>query len=487
MENIHRQDIDNRLREGFPLRGRWHNGFHLEMPFGLINDPNGLTYINGEYHIFYQWNPLGCQHKNKCWAHVKTKDLVNYTIPELSMWPTDSHDKDGCYSGCGFVEDNRLRVLYTCNTKDENGYRTPAQRMGTLMVDGEILKDEIVLPKEAEGYTPHFRDPYVFNRQGHRYFVVGAQTEGLKGRAVIYKEDAQAPGNSGWHLLGEIKTGYQDFGYMWECPNFLHIDGQDVLMFCPQGLAAQEYQYQNLYQSGYVVGNWNPDTMEMVHGEFQELDRGFDFYAPQVMVQEDRYLMWGWMGIPEEENLHPCTEDGWVFSLTVPRELSLKDGHIYQRPARELENLRMEGHISRIKAQDVAEYAMEMELPKRSDINLACQLGEARELRLSLCYGAESLQLIYDREKQVMAIDRSGMKLGGKGIRCFKLAAKDTLQLQILADTSAVEIFFQQGREAAALFVYPEAEVKPQLKLEADGKIKSLEGTCWELQGFSYK
>ena len=487
MEKIHRQDIENRLREGFPLRGRWHNGFHLEMPFGLINDPNGLAYVNGEYHIFYQWNPLGCQHKNKCWAHVKTKDLVNYTMPELSMWPTDSHDKDGCYSGCGFGENGQLRVLYTCNAKDENGHRTPAQRLGTLMADGGIRKDEIVLPKEAEGYTPHFRDPYVFDRQGQRYFVVGAQNEGLKGRAVVYEKDAQTPGNSRWHLLGEIKTGYQDFGYMWECPNFLHINGQDVLMFCPQGLEAQEYKYQNLYQSGYIIGQWNPVTMEMEHGEFQELDRGFDFYAPQVMVQEDRYLMWGWMGIPEEEGQHPSAEDGWVFGLTVPRELTLKDGHIYQRPARELENLRMEGHISRIKAQDVVEYAMELELPRRSDINLACQMGEAREIRLSLCYGEESLQLVYDRESQVMSIDRNGMKLGGRGIRRFKLPAKDTLQLQILADTSAVEIFFQQGREAAALFVYPTTDAKPQLKLAADGKIKSLEGTCWELQGFSYK
>lgn len=486
MQMISRQDIEARLKMAFPLRGRWHNGFHLEMPFGLINDPNGLAYVDGEYHIFYQWNPLGCQHKNKCWAHVRTSDLINYTVPELSMWPDDQYDKDGCYSGCGFEENDRLRVLYTCNAKDDEGHRTPSQRMGTLMADGKIRKDEIVLYKEAEGYTPHFRDPYVFSRLGERYFVIGAMSKDRKGRAVVYRKEAMPSGSSTWHLLGEIKTGYQDFGYMWECPNFLHIDGQDVLIFCPQGLAAQEYKYQNLYQSGYVTGSWNPDTMEMVHGKFQELDRGFDFYAPQVMVQKDRYLMWGWMGIPEEEGLHPSARDGWVFSQTVPRELTLQDGHICQWPARELENLRLDGHITRITAQDVAEYATKVKLPGRSDINLSCQMGEAHRISISLCYGDEKLQLVYDRQSQVMSIDRNGMKLGGRGIRRFILAAKDTLELRILADTSAVEIFFEHGREAAALSVYPVAEDRPQLKLFADGKIKSLEGICWELQGFTY-
>lgn len=96
MEKFDKKAIDAKVAAGFPLTDRWHNRFHLEMPFGLINDPNGMTFANGEYHIFYQWNPLGCEHKNKCWAHVKTRDFVHYSLPELSLWPSDEHDKDGC-------------------------------------------------------------------------------------------------------------------------------------------------------------------------------------------------------------------------------------------------------------------------------------------------------------------------------------------------------------------------------------------------------
>ena len=148
---MNKKEIDEKVRASFPMKHRWHNRFHLEMPFGLINDPNGLSFYKGEYHIFYQWNPLGCEHKHKSWAHVKTRDFVNYSLPELSLWPSDDHDKDGCYSGCGYVQDGELHVLYTCNKKDENNVRIPAQRIGTLLEDGTVRKDEIIIPHEPEG------------------------------------------------------------------------------------------------------------------------------------------------------------------------------------------------------------------------------------------------------------------------------------------------------------------------------------------------
>lgn len=140
-----------RWRPASPLTDRWHNRFHLEMPFGLINDPNGLTFADGEYHIFYQWNPLGCEHKNKCWAHVRTRDFVHYSMPELSLWPSDEHDKDGCYSGCGFTEKGKVHVFYTCNAKND-GVRTPAQRFGTLQEDGHVEKGAIVVPGQPRGH-----------------------------------------------------------------------------------------------------------------------------------------------------------------------------------------------------------------------------------------------------------------------------------------------------------------------------------------------
>ena len=67
------------------MNNQWRNHFHIEMAKGLVNDPNGLCCINGEYKIFYQWNPAGCEHKNKHWGLVKTRDFVHYTKPRLVL------------------------------------------------------------------------------------------------------------------------------------------------------------------------------------------------------------------------------------------------------------------------------------------------------------------------------------------------------------------------------------------------------------------
>ena len=99
---FNKQAVDERVRGEIPYTSRWHNKFHIDAPHSLISDPNGLCCVDGVYHIFCQWNPVPENqqwHKNKSWMHTATKDFINYTMPELSLWPRDEHDKDGCHSG----------------------------------------------------------------------------------------------------------------------------------------------------------------------------------------------------------------------------------------------------------------------------------------------------------------------------------------------------------------------------------------------------
>lgn len=476
-----KKKIDAKILQGFPFTHRWHNRFHLEMPFGLINDPNGLAFQAGVYHIFYQWNPLGCEHRNKCWAHVKTRDFIHYTMPELSLWPSDVYDKDGCYSGCGIAEGEKLRILYTCNRKEGN-VRIPAQRLGTLLPDGSIHKDAIIISDHPEGITGHFRDPFLFERRGHRYLVIGAQRAKDKGgTALVYAKQ-----NGVWQSLGEIHTRLENFGYMWECPNLLKFGSYDVLTFCPQGLESREHDRQNLYQAGYIAGHLSLDSMEMMqHTKFQELDRGFDFYAPQIFEHEGRHLLIGWMGMPDREEEYPSKEKGWMYNLTMPRELRLRQGHIYSRPARELKDLRVQETAVALEKQSVKE--IHQELFEGSEILLELELGEARKVMLTLVYGLEKLVLCYDRVQQLMTIDRSGMKLGGRGKRCFKLFVEQTLSLQIFVDKTAVEAFFQHGEETASILVFPEKNIQPELRIAAEQPIRSITASIWELDSFKYQ
>ena len=480
MEQFNKKEIDEKVRASMPMEHRWHNRFHLEMPFGLINDPNGLAYWNGEYHIFFQWNPFGCVHKNKCWAHVKTRDFVKYSVPELALWPTDVHDKDGCYSGCGLVENGQLRVLYTCNSKDEAGVRTAAQRFGTFMEKGNVRKDAIIVPGNPEGYTAHFRDPNIFYYHGARHFVLGAQRENKTGTVLVYREDGEK-----WNLLGEIKTELTDFGYMWECPSLLKFGSYDALIFCPQGLEAEEYQYQNLFQSGYVTGHLSLDSMEMIHGKFHELDQGFDFYAPQVFQHEGRQILLGWMGMPDRDSEYPTSEKGWMFSLTMPRVLTLRQGRIYSQPAKEMQALRIEETAIDIEAHETT--LVRTGLADGAEILLDISFGQAQQTVLTLEYGLEKTVLSYDRATQVMTIDRSGMELGGKGVRKFKLFVDRVLSIRLFVDRTAIEAFFQHGEEVASFFVFPKKHILPELTITSEEPMEEVSGRVWELDAFRYR
>ncbi len=100
----------------------------------------------------------------------------------------------------------------------------------------------------------------------------------------------------------------------------------------------------NRYQAGYLLGKLDYRQAAFSHGEFHELDAGFEFYAPQTTPAEDgRRLLFARMGVPEQdEEAHPTRRYGWIHTMTCPRELSLRHGRLHQRPAHELQQLRGE-------------------------------------------------------------------------------------------------------------------------------------------------
>lgn len=504
-KRFNKAEVDARAREAVNKGGRWHNKFHIDAPYSLISDPNGLCNCNGTYHIFCQWNPTPINqnwHKNKSWMHVSTKDFINYTMPELSLWPRDIHDKDGCHSGCGFVEDGKVRVFYTANSRDEDYQRTVAQRFGTMQEDGSITLDEIQVYGNPEGYTAHFRDPNFFYRNGVRYFVMAAQrmsdlaksSRPTNGAVLIYKEKAEG----GWELLGEVKTDYYDFGYMWECPNLLQFEDMDVLIVCPQGVHHEELKYQNHCLAGYFIGHFSVDSLDMIHGKFHELDKGFDFYSPQVIANEARHIMVGWVGMPDLTDTVESAQYGWLYSLTMPRELTIHQGKVRSQPVKEMEALR--GERTDIDVSNAQHSPVK--LPDGSESDITITFGEARKIEVDLKFGEEKFVMQYDRDTQIMTLDRNGMKLGGKGIRPFsdgkntdvnigtrkfKLFTNLDLQFRLFVDKSVIELFLQNGEEACSLLIYPEEDVAPVLDFSADKPMQRISGRVWQLGSFTYK
>lgn len=421
---------------------QWHNKFHLEMPKGLVNDPNGLCYHQGKYQIFFQWNPFGCEHKHKHWTYTQTTNFINYTKPQIALAPVDKFDKDGCYSGSARSKNNKLEIIYTANLKDEQNIRYPRQVLVKQNDDGEFIKEKIIIDTVPEGYTTHFRDPYIFAKNNRSFIILGAQRENLTGCALIYEEI-----DENWIFRGELKTQLTDFGYMWECPNLFTIDDKDILVFCPQGLKAQKYQYQNLYQAGYLIGQFNPDTLEFTHGEFHEFDMGFDFYAPQVLVHENRHILIGWVGMPDKLQDYPTIDDGWVHSLTLPRELILKNDKLYQRPISELNELN-QNTITKINTDKIS-------LSANKKLEISIPLKDISSWQGKLKFNDEYILLTYDKNTSVFTIDRNQLKLGGKGIRQFLVKAQDELNLSVYIDSSIIELYLQDGEYYATFCYYP--------------------------------
>ena len=461
----------------------WRNKNHIEMPFGLVNDPNGLSYFNGKYHIFYQWNPFGCEHKTKHWALVKTTDFVNFTKPEIILKPEDWFDKNGCYSGGAYVKDDTLKLFYTGNVKNEKDERESYQCIVDYNKDGSFEKRGPIIPKQPDGYTAHFRDPMIFVNEGIYYMVLGVQRENLSGAALIYKSDDIEK----WELVGELETDMKEFGYMWECPNIIKVnDDKYAFLFSPQGLEAEEFKNQNIYQSGYVIGNLDFKVPQLKnHSEFKEIDMGFDFYAPQVFTHNDKNIMIGWVGMPDKDSEYPSGENGgWMFPLTLPRVLEYKDNVLYQKPLKEVENLR-EKQIVSVKDLNINEYSLDLD-SRNIEIDLELLLEESTFIDFKFIFRDEYINLTYNKENGVCVIDRNNMKLGGKGIRKFKLNVDKTLKLHMFIDNSVMEIYYQEGLETTTLMYFPKFD-DFKIEIKSDNKVKMSELNIWNLRGIKYE
>jgi len=430
-----------------PHRPVWH----LAPCVGLLNDPNGFIQHNGLYHLFYQWNPLACDHTRKCWGHWQSTDLLHWQHQPLALVPGACYDSHGCYSGSAVVEDGRIMLVYTGNVKYPDGSRTAYQCLARENSEGEYdkLGPVLALP---DAYSGHVRDPKVWRHQDHWYMVLGARDRQDRGKVLLLR----SANLHSWQLLGEIAgsqlKGMGDFGYMWECPDLFTLGNLEVLICCPQGLVAQEERYLNVYQAGYLIGKLDYSQAGFAHGEFHELDAGFEFYAPQTTLAEDgRRLLFGWMGVPEQdESFHPTIRYGWLHTMTCPRELTLHDGQLLQQPAHELQQLRSEHQTWQgMASQAPAWLIANAELLLKPQGAFTAHFDDAMTLE-------------WDTER--LRLTRRNLRSGEAEHRYWR---GNLQQLQILFDRSSVEIFINQGRAVMSSRYFPSPHPCLQLSGEA--------------------
>ncbi|SDZ79056.1 beta-fructofuranosidase [Thalassobacillus cyri] len=442
----------------------WYLQYHVMPQAGWMNDPNGFSYFNGEYHLFYQHHPYDPTWGPMYWGHVKSKDLVHWEHLPVALAPDEEYDRDGCFSGSAIEKDGKHVLLYTGNVwterdEDDNLIQVQATAVSEDGIYYEKPGDNPVIASAPEGdiHPLHFRDPKVWQHEDDYYMVLGSKTKANTGQVLLYR----SPDLLEWEFVAVMAKGEGNFGFMWECPDLFDLDGKDVLVMSPQGVEPEGDAYHNLHQSGYVIGNLDYATGKLDYGAFHMLDHGFDFYAPQTTMDEKgRRILIAWMDMWESEM--PTQNAGYAGAMTIPRVVTRKADKLYITPLPELKNLRenmvahqqvkVEGETS---LPEVAGDCIELEMTL--DTSQASEFGI--KLRVDKAAGQETV-LQFNKDTGLVILDRNNSGEGPGGVRKASLEITDLLDVQIFIDKSSVEIFLNGGERVMTTRIYPTEQAK---------------------------
>ncbi|MBW9146442.1 glycoside hydrolase family 32 protein [Clostridium sp. CM028] len=444
---------------------KWALKYHIMPKIGWLNDPNGLCYFKGEYHVFYQYSPLDARGGLKFWAHYKSKNLLRWDDLGIALYPDSEFDRDGVYSGSALVEGDELYLFYTGNVKEEGNhdYVLTGRQQNVICVkslDGiNFGEKKVVLTNKdfPENFTLHVRDPKVWKENNNYYMVLGARGKDNKGYVLLYKSKDLVD----WNLQSTPAGGLEGLGYMWECPDFFTLEEKDVLIISPQGISVKGYLYNNIYQSGYALGSFTENKKNFNYEQFIELDRGFDFYAPQTFKDnKGRRIMIAWMGLTDvTQYSNPTIKNFWQHALTMPRELFIVNEKLIQRPIKEMEELR-KNHIAFKTSINGEKVFKELK-------------GEILELKLDVEKLSGDFQLImrndckviFNEDEQIfeLSLGQSGY---GRVNRIVKLEKLESIW--IFSDTSSIEIFINGGQEVFTTRFY-QCEEDEGVKVTCNG------------------
>lgn len=467
---IHATALAERVGADQAQNSAWYPAFHLAPPVGWLNDPNGLCQWKGVYHFFFQYAPLNVMGGLKMWGHYTSTDLISWKYEGPALLPDEQRDCHGVYSGSACNDENGMWMYYTGNVKQmgkDLDYIVKGREHNVIRVfsaDGIHFDGKELLMTNAdypENVTCHVRDPKVWKQDGTWYMVLGARTVDDVGEVLVYTSDDGAH----WQLKNTLNSD-EKFGFMWECPDLFTVDGCTFLSVSPQGVEAQGMEFQNIYQSGVfpLEGDFRGDYHL---GRFTELDRGFDFYAPQTFVDEQgRRILVGWFGLPDLDGLYenPTTEDGWMHCLTIPRVLSCKNGHLLQNPVPELQQLRVEETSLTVQGNAQVEQGKVFEALIQIE-----QTGGPVEVEIR--QGA-----VLTWKDGVFTLS---FRDGGYGRTTRSCALSCLEQLHIFCDTSSIEVFINGGQEVFSSRFYPTPE-QQGLRLHGDDLQASLQ--LWPLR-----
>ena len=454
-------DCTNREKQYRPI-------YHFSPEWGWMNDPNGMVYKDGEWHLFYQYNPYGSFWGNMHWGHAVSKDLVNWEHLGIALAPDDL---GAIFSGSAVVDtDNTagfgrgaIVAMYTSDGSNQT------QSIAYSLDNGRTFTKYAGNPVIMAEDTPDFRDPKVFwDHQTRQWKVVLAAGQEVQFYSSSNLKD--------WTYDSSFGLAYGNHNGVWECPDLIRLpfEGKDkwVLLLNinpggPFGGSATQY-----FVGSYDGKTFKCDDLPTVT---RWMDYGKDHYAAVTWsnAPDGRAVAIAWMSNWQYANSVPTQQ--FRSANSVPRDLSLirrgKEVILKSTPSREVEALRgtpVQYTLSTAPVELFDKPVKAYELV----IRFSLQKKEGATFVLSNEAG-EQVVFSYEAATQTFSMDRrgSGMVKFSKKFAAVTSAPTRVggkMELRLLMDSASIEAFGEDF--AMTNLVFPSA---PYNTLRLYGNLKA--------------
>ncbi|WP_080837683.1 glycoside hydrolase family 32 protein [Cohnella massiliensis] len=460
-------------------RGR----YHYSPKEKWMNDPNGLVYFAGEYHLFYQHHPGGMTWGPMHWGHAASKDLVHWEEFGIALAP----DENGTiFSGSAVVdwrnttgffgEEPGLVAIYTRHCEAEGTPPVQTQCLAFSADKGRTWTKYEGNPVLAHDVYADFRDPKVFwHVETRRWVMILACGQTV---CLYHSPDLKA-----WTFGSEFGDGLGFHGGVWECPDLfpLAVDGDPartrwvMLVSVGDDPAFPEGSRMQYFTGDFDGISFVPDADSK---EVRWLDGGRDHYAgvswSDIPPEDGRRLTIGWMSNWKYANLTPA--DMFRGAMTVPRELALEDRDgvviLAQRPVRELERARVP--VLTLAGATRREAEAALQALRLDSYELVAEAEAGRSFAFKVRMGGDQETVVgvdADREEVYVDRTRSGKHEFHEQFRGVHTAALrprgGRIDLRIFVDRASVEVFACEGQAVVTDLIFPDPE-STGLSLEAD-------------------
>lgn len=403
----------------------WRPQFHGIPSGSWTNETHGLIYSGGKYHVFFQKNPNGPYMSRLHWGHISSENLYQWTEESIAIYPDESFDIKGCWSGCVYEDGGNVYALYTAVDNEK------ARIVQAKAQDSDLIKwgeKTVVIDGRPAGLSDDFRDPYFFTANGQKYIIVGTSKNGI-GACTLHKYQ-----NGSWTNDGAIffqGGSATQHGTFWEMPNVTPMGNGKYLFTCtPLGTSVG---VRTLCWVGTIAtdGTFTPDVSGMQYLEMGGIScDGFGLLSPSIYNDGDKTLLLGI--VPDKLATERNFEMGWAHNYSLPREISLAaDGSLIQKPYSGLAAMRKTEGMSGRQLELLGEFTVP---------NGTCGFHFLKS-------GSKQASLSYDPATGILTLDYTTLDRVSTDNGVWsaalpkKVAVGEKLTLHLFLDGSIVDIF----------------------------------------------